>query len=73
MTTHQVVSKGAWAEARKRLLAKEKKLPACVSSSARSAVRSPAYRYLDLVPEAATKRGLPHTMAWMKLRDVYDR
>jgi len=32
-----------------------------------------AYQYLDLVPKGRDEGGLPHTMAWVKLRDLYDR
>jgi predicted dithiol-disulfide oxidoreductase (DUF899 family) len=32
-----------------------------------------AYHYLDLVPKGRDEAGLPHTMAWVKLRDLYDR
>jgi len=32
-----------------------------------------AYQYLDLVPKGRDEAGLPHTMAWVKLRDLYDR
>lgn len=31
-----------------------------------------AYHYLDLVPKGRDETGLPHTMAWVKLRDEYD-
>lgn len=31
-----------------------------------------AYHYLDLVPKGRDEAGLPHTMAWVKLRDEYD-
>jgi predicted dithiol-disulfide oxidoreductase (DUF899 family) len=30
-----------------------------------------AYHYLDLVPKGRDEQGLPHTMAWVKLRDQY--
>ena len=32
-----------------------------------------AYQYLDLVPKGRDEAGLPHTMAWVKLRDQYER
>jgi predicted dithiol-disulfide oxidoreductase (DUF899 family) len=32
-----------------------------------------AYHYLDLVPKGRDEAGLPHTMTWVKLRDLYDR
>ena len=32
-----------------------------------------AYQYLDLAPKGRDEAGLPHTMAWVKLRDLYDR
>jgi predicted dithiol-disulfide oxidoreductase (DUF899 family) len=32
-----------------------------------------AYQYLDLVPKGRDEAGLSHTMAWVKLRDLYDR
>ena len=32
-----------------------------------------AYQYLDLVPKGRDEAGLPHTMTWVKLRDLYDR
>jgi len=32
-----------------------------------------AYQYLDLVPNGRDEDGLPYTMAWVKLRDLYDR
>ena len=32
-----------------------------------------AYHYLDLVPKGRDEAGLPFTMAWVKLRDLYDR
>lgn len=32
-----------------------------------------AYQYLDLVPKGRDEAGLPHTMAWVKLRDLYAR
>jgi len=32
-----------------------------------------AYQYLDLVPKGRDEAGLPYTMAWVKLRDLYDR
>jgi predicted dithiol-disulfide oxidoreductase (DUF899 family) len=32
-----------------------------------------AYHYLDLVPKGRDEAGLPSTMAWVKLRDLYDR
>jgi predicted dithiol-disulfide oxidoreductase (DUF899 family) len=32
-----------------------------------------AYHYLDLVPKGRDEAGLPYTMAWVKLRDLYDR
>jgi predicted dithiol-disulfide oxidoreductase (DUF899 family) len=32
-----------------------------------------AYHYLDLVPKGRDEAGLSHTMAWVKLRDLYDR
>jgi predicted dithiol-disulfide oxidoreductase (DUF899 family) len=28
-----------------------------------------AYHYLDLVPKGRDEAGLPHTMAWVRLRD----
>jgi predicted dithiol-disulfide oxidoreductase (DUF899 family) len=31
-----------------------------------------AYHYLDLVPKGRDEAGLPHTMSWVKLRDLYD-
>jgi predicted dithiol-disulfide oxidoreductase (DUF899 family) len=30
-----------------------------------------AYHYLDLVPKGRDEAGLPHTMAWVRLRDEY--
>lgn len=30
-----------------------------------------AYHYLDLVPKGRDEAGLPYTMAWVKLRDLY--
>jgi predicted dithiol-disulfide oxidoreductase (DUF899 family) len=30
-----------------------------------------AYHYLDLVPKGRDEAGLPYTMAWLKLRDLY--
>jgi predicted dithiol-disulfide oxidoreductase (DUF899 family) len=30
-----------------------------------------AYQYLDLVPKGRDEDGLPHTMAWVRLRDQY--
>jgi predicted dithiol-disulfide oxidoreductase (DUF899 family) len=32
-----------------------------------------AYHYLDLVPKGRDEVGQAHTMAWVKLRDLYDR
>ena len=32
-----------------------------------------AYQYLDLVPKGRDEAGQAHTMAWVKLRDLYDR
>ena len=32
-----------------------------------------AYHYLDLVPKGRDEAGLPFTMSWVKLRDLYDR
>ena len=32
-----------------------------------------AYHYLDLVPKGRDEAGQPYTMAWVKLRDLYDR
>ena len=32
-----------------------------------------AYHYLDLVPKGRDEAGQAHTMAWVKLRDLYDR
>lgn len=32
-----------------------------------------AYHYLDLVPKGRDEAGLPESMAWVKLRDLYDR
>jgi predicted dithiol-disulfide oxidoreductase (DUF899 family) len=32
-----------------------------------------AYQYLDLAPKGRDEAGLPYTMAWVKLRDLYDR
>ena len=32
-----------------------------------------AYHYLDLVPKGRDEAELPHTMAWLKLRDQYAR
>jgi predicted dithiol-disulfide oxidoreductase (DUF899 family) len=32
-----------------------------------------AYHYLDLVPKGRDEGGLPHTMAWVKFRDLYGR
>ncbi len=32
-----------------------------------------AYHYLDLVPKGRDEADLPHTMTWVKLRDLYDR
>lgn len=32
-----------------------------------------AYHYLDLVPKGRDEAGLPDTMAWVRLRDEYDR
>jgi predicted dithiol-disulfide oxidoreductase (DUF899 family) len=32
-----------------------------------------AYHYLDLVPKGRDEEGLPHTMAWVKFRDLYGR
>ena len=32
-----------------------------------------AYHYLDLVPKGRDEAGLPHTMAWVKFRDLYGR
>ena len=32
-----------------------------------------AYQYLDLVPRGRDEAGQAHTMAWVKLRDLYDR
>jgi predicted dithiol-disulfide oxidoreductase (DUF899 family) len=31
-----------------------------------------AYQMLDLVPKGRDEAGLPHTMSWVKLRDLYD-
>ncbi len=31
------------------------------------------YHYLDLVPKGRDETGLPHTMAWVKFRDLYGR
>jgi predicted dithiol-disulfide oxidoreductase (DUF899 family) len=31
-----------------------------------------AYQYLDLVPKGRDEEGLPHPMAWVKLRDQYE-
>jgi predicted dithiol-disulfide oxidoreductase (DUF899 family) len=33
---------------------------------------STAYHYLDLVPKGRDETGLPHSMAWVRLRDQYD-
>ena len=30
-----------------------------------------AYHYLDLVPKGRDEAGLPHAMAWVRLRDEY--
>ena len=32
-----------------------------------------AYHYLDLVPKGRDEANLPHTMTWVKLRDLYGR
>lgn len=32
---------------------------------------NPAYQLLDLVPDGRNESGLPHPMAWLKLRDEY--
>jgi predicted dithiol-disulfide oxidoreductase (DUF899 family) len=32
-----------------------------------------AYHYLDLVPKGRDEAGLPHTMSWVRIRDLYDR
>jgi len=32
-----------------------------------------AYHYLDIVPKGRDESGLPHSMAWVKLHDLYDR
>ena len=32
-----------------------------------------AYHYLDLVPKGRDEAGQTYTMAWLKLRDLYDR
>ncbi|MGH8630203.1 MAG: DUF899 family protein, partial [Burkholderiales bacterium] len=32
-----------------------------------------AYHYLDLVPKGRDEAGLPHTMAWVRIRDLYER
>jgi predicted dithiol-disulfide oxidoreductase (DUF899 family) len=32
-----------------------------------------AYHYLDLVPKGRDEAGQPYTMAWVRLRDFYDR
>jgi predicted dithiol-disulfide oxidoreductase (DUF899 family) len=32
-----------------------------------------AYHYLDLVPKGRDEAGLPFTMSWVKLRDLYDQ
>jgi len=32
-----------------------------------------AYHYLDLVPKGRDEAGLPHSMAWVKFRDLYNR
>jgi predicted dithiol-disulfide oxidoreductase (DUF899 family) len=32
-----------------------------------------AYHYLDLVPKGRDEAGLPHTMAWVRIRDEYGR
>ena len=32
-----------------------------------------AYHYLDLVPKGRDEAGQPYTMAWVKLRDLYER
>jgi predicted dithiol-disulfide oxidoreductase (DUF899 family) len=32
-----------------------------------------AYHYLDLVPKGRDEAGLPHAMAWVRLRDQYDQ
>jgi predicted dithiol-disulfide oxidoreductase (DUF899 family) len=32
-----------------------------------------AYHYLDLVPKGRDEAGLPHTMSWVRFRDLYGR
>jgi len=32
-----------------------------------------AYHYLDLVPKGRDEAGMPHSMAWVKFRDLYGR
>jgi predicted dithiol-disulfide oxidoreductase (DUF899 family) len=88
MTTHEVVSKGEWLRARKRLLTKEKEFTRIgvfakdesgaifrtYSTYGRGIdMMNTAYHYLDLVPKGRDEAGQPHAMAWVKLRDVYDR
>jgi predicted dithiol-disulfide oxidoreductase (DUF899 family) len=36
-------------------------------------ILNPAYNLLDLVPKGRDEDGLPHTMAWVRLHDLYDR
>ena len=31
-----------------------------------------AYHLLDIVPRGRDEAGLPHPMAWVRLRDLYD-
>jgi predicted dithiol-disulfide oxidoreductase (DUF899 family) len=31
-----------------------------------------AFQFLDLVPKGRDEAGLPHPMAWVKLRDRYE-
>jgi predicted dithiol-disulfide oxidoreductase (DUF899 family) len=30
-----------------------------------------AYQYIDLTPKGRDEAGLPHPMAWVKIRDLY--
>ena len=62
MTTHEVVSKGEWVEARKRFLAKKKTRAARFFRTHSTFGRgiemmNTAYQYLDLVPRGRDEAG----------------
>lgn len=87
MEGSKVVSKQAWLEARRQLLAREKEFTrlrdaffkddsgavfhTCSCYARGLDMLNAAYRYLDLVPKGRDEAGLPHPMAWVRLHDQY--